>query len=115
MAEIKDYSTTQFHLILQIRHLSFITTILSFYLGSLTSVGKQKLLPSALRTPSPKTSIYQDRSNSQNLKSWAGPVTEWLSLRALLQAAQCFVGLNPGRRHGTAHQATLRQHPTCHN
>ena len=26
----------------------------------------------------------------------AGPVAEWLSLRALLQAAQCFVGLNPG-------------------
>ena len=45
----------------------------------------------------------------------AGPVAEWLSSRAPLQAAQGFVGLNPGRGHGTAHQATLRQRPTCHN
>ena len=45
----------------------------------------------------------------------AGPVAEWLSLRAPLQAAQCFVSSNPGRRHGTAHQTTLRQRPTCHN
>ena len=29
--------------------------------------------------------------------------------------AQGFTGSDPGRRHGTAHQATLRQHPTCHN
>ena len=33
----------------------------------------------------------------------AGPVAEWLSSRAPLQAAQCFVGSNPGRGHGTAH------------
>ena len=45
----------------------------------------------------------------------AGPVDEWLSSRALLQATQCFVGSNPGRGHGTTHQITLRQHPTCHN
>uniref|UniRef100_A0A9L0TDW9 PBC domain-containing protein n=1 Tax=Equus caballus TaxID=9796 RepID=A0A9L0TDW9_HORSE len=31
------------------------------------------------------------------------------------QAAQCFVGSNPGRGHGTAHQTTLRQRPTCQN
>ena len=29
--------------------------------------------------------------------------------------AQGFVGLDPGRRHGTAHQAMQRRHPTCHN
>ena len=45
----------------------------------------------------------------------AGPVAQWLSSRASLQAAQCFVGSNPGRRYGTAHQTTLRQRPTCHN
>ena len=33
-------------------------------------------------------------------------MAEWLSLRAPLQAAQCFVGLNPGHGHGTAHQTT---------
>ena len=47
--------------------------------------------------------------------SGAGPVAEWLSSHALLQAAQCFVGSNPGRGHGTAHQTALRQRPTCHN
>ena len=44
-----------------------------------------------------------------------GPVAEWLSSRAPLQAAQGFVGSNPGCGHGTAHQTTLRQRPTCHN
>uniref|UniRef100_A0A9L0TBJ1 Component of oligomeric golgi complex 4 n=1 Tax=Equus caballus TaxID=9796 RepID=A0A9L0TBJ1_HORSE len=33
----------------------------------------------------------------------------------LAKVAQCFIGLNPGRGHGTAHQTTLRQRPTCHN
>ena len=41
----------------------------------------------------------------------AGPVAEWLSSCAPLQAAQCFVGWNPGRGHGAAHQTTLRQRP----
>ena len=45
----------------------------------------------------------------------AGPVAEWLSSRAPLQMAQCFIGSNPGRGHVTAHQTTLRQRPTCHN
>ena len=45
----------------------------------------------------------------------AGPVAEWLSSRAPLQAAQCFLGLNPGCGRGTAHQTMLRQRPTCHN
>ena len=49
-------------------------------------------------------------------RSWgAGPVAEWLSSCASLQAAQCFVGSNPGRGHGTARQTMLRQWPTCHN
>ena len=30
-------------------------------------------------------------------------MAEWLSLRAPLQATQCFVGSNPGCGHGTAH------------
>ena len=33
----------------------------------------------------------------------AGTMAEWLSLCALLQAAQCFIGSNPGWEHGTAH------------
>ena len=47
--------------------------------------------------------------------SGAGPVAEWLGSRAPLQAAQCFVGSDPGRGHGTARQTTLGRHPTCHN
>ena len=34
----------------------------------------------------------------------AGPMAEWLSSHALLQAALCFIGSNPGRGYGTAHQ-----------
>ena len=45
----------------------------------------------------------------------AGPVAEWLSSRALLLAAQCFVGSNPGRGRDTARRTTLRQRPTYHN
>ena len=51
----------------------------------------------------------------KDLSVGAAPVAEWLSSRAPLQAAQCFVGSNPGPGHGTAHQTTLRQRPTCHN
>ena len=45
----------------------------------------------------------------------AGPVAKWLSLRAPLQAAQGFIGSNPGRGHGTTHRATLRRRPTRHS
>ena len=51
----------------------------------------------------------------KNIYREAGPTAEWLSSRAPLQAAQCFIGSNPGCGHGTAHQATLGQRPTCHN
>uniref|UniRef100_A0A9L0JIC8 TATA-box binding protein associated factor, RNA polymerase I subunit B n=1 Tax=Equus asinus TaxID=9793 RepID=A0A9L0JIC8_EQUAS len=37
------------------------------------------------------------------------------SCHNVTEAAQYFVGSNPGRGHGTAHQTTLRQRPTCHN
>ena len=32
-----------------------------------------------------------------------------------IAVVQGFARLNPGRRHGTAHQAMLRWCPTCHN
>ena len=51
----------------------------------------------------------------KNSSGGAVLVAEWLSSHAPLQAAQGFVGLNPGRGHGTAHQTMLRQRPTCHN
>ena len=51
----------------------------------------------------------------QEGRTGAGPVAKWLSSHAPLQAAQCFVGSNPGRGHDTAHQTMLRRRPTCHN
>ena len=45
----------------------------------------------------------------------AGPVAKWLNSRTPIQAAQCFIGSNPRRGHGTARQTTGRQCPTCHN
>ena len=51
----------------------------------------------------------------ENVWIGAGPEAEWLSSRSPLQAAQCFIGWNPGHGPGTAHQTTLRQRPTCHN
>ena len=46
----------------------------------------------------------------------ASPVAEWSSSHAPLQRPRVsLVGSDPGRGHGTAHQATLRQHPTEHN
>ena len=65
-----------------------------------------------LRGTHPGAEIQNGKS-SLNHQGW--PLAEWLSARAPLQAAQCFVGSNPGRGHGTAHQATLRQGLTCHN
>ena len=55
------------------------------------------------------------RQLNLKMQRGAGPMAEWLSSRAPLQAAQCFLGSNPGRGHGTAHQTMLRQRPTCHN
>ena len=48
-------------------------------------------------------STYLNLFALKNSLSGAGPVAKWLSSRTLLQAAQGFVGSNPGRRHGTAH------------
>ena len=58
--------------------------------------------------------LYQSHCHL-NIIARVGPVAEWLSSHAPLQAAQCFLGSNPGHGHGTAHQTTLRQRPTCHN
>ena len=38
-----------------------------------------------------------------------------VELERLAVAAQGFAGSDPGRGHGTAHQAMLRRRPTCHN
>ena len=51
----------------------------------------------------------------KNVIHGVGPVAEWLSSRAPLQAAQGFTASDPGRGHGAAHQAMLRRHPACHN
>ncbi|XP_070123667.1 TM2 domain-containing protein 1 isoform X6 [Equus caballus] len=44
-----------------------------------------------------------------------GPVAEWLKFACSALVAQGFAGLDPGRGHGTTHQAVPRWHPTLHN
>ena len=73
------------------------------------------LLPGLRASTPTHCGLFSTESGFLNVNLGAGPVAEWLSSRAPLQAAQCFIGSNPGRRHGTAHQTTLRQRPTCHN
>ena len=41
-----------------------------------------------------------------------GPVVKFARFPLVTQG---FANSDPGRGHGTTHQATLRQHPTCHN
>ena len=82
----------------------------SFSSASLNSIHLQEMVQDKF--------LLRINDCSSSLKIYstgAGPVAEWLSSHALLQASQCFVGSSPGRGHGTAHQATLGQHPTCHN
>ena len=84
--------------------------------GVATHVPKNDCLSNLREKHNPAHSFNRTQECfKSNLIIGAGPVAEWLSSRALLQAAQCFVGSNPGPGHGTAHQTTLRQHPTCHN
>ena len=53
---------------------------------------------------------------SKAVSRGAGSVAKWLSSCASLQAAQFFVGSNPGCGHGTAHQAMPQlEGPTMKN
>ena len=72
-------------------------------------------LPRSTKSGSSNAGHILAENDTKRMKTGAGPVAKWLSLRTLLQVAQCFVGSNPGRGHGTAQQTTLRQHPTYHN
>ena len=42
-------------------------------------------------------------------------MAEWLISHAPIWRPKDFAGSDPGCGHGTAHQATLRWRPTCHN
>ena len=53
------------------------------------------------------------RTKKKMLGGW--PRGQVVKFAHSAEAAQCFDGSNPGRGHGTAHQTTLRQRPTCHN
>ena len=68
-----------------------------------------------LEFPKGRLAYHMEKASLKHTIEGAGPVAKWLSSRALLQAAQCFVGSNPGCGHGTTHHTTLRQRPTYHN
>ena len=46
---------------------------------------------------------------------WGWPCGRVVKFACSTAVAQGFAGSDPGHGHGTAHQAVLRQHPTCHN
>ena len=103
------------HSLYNMTSLAHLYKIASFYLShffNLIGVSCQHLLHWHSLSQNVRKSFLPKSSRSD---LGAGPVAEWLSSHAALQAAQRFVSWNPGRRHGTAHQTTLRQHPTGHN
>ena len=61
----------------------------------------RKTLFKGLQKERPELSLSSAPLNQ--MAGGAGPVAKWLSSHAPLQAAQRFVGSNPGRGHGTAH------------
>ena len=46
---------------------------------------------------------------------WGWPCGQVVKFACSALVAQGLASLNPGRGHGAAHQAMLRQRPTCHN
>ena len=46
---------------------------------------------------------------------WGWPRGRVVKFTCSASVAQGFADLDPGPRHGTAHQAMVRWHPTCHN
>ena len=59
-----------------------------------------------------KSSFGYLRGKSKTSRGW--PHGQVVKFAHSASAAQGFTGSNPGHRHGTAHQAMLRRHPTCH-
>ena len=51
----------------------------------------------------------------KNQDSWGRPRGRVVKLVPSASAAQGFAASDPGRGHGTAHQAMLRQRPTRHS
>ena len=57
-----------------------------------------------------------DKQMNKEEKYWIGGQPRGRMIKFVCSAAagQGFTSSNPGCGHGTAHQATLRQRPTCH-
>ena len=51
----------------------------------------------------------------KNMSSRGWPRGHVVKFMRSTWAAQGFAGSDPGHGHGTARQAMLRKHPTCHN
>ena len=75
----------------------------------------EAVLFNVFRWSRPNINVLNMKTRNKKNHLGASPVANWLSSHAPLWAAQGFADLNPGCRHGTAHQAMLRQHPTYHN
>ena len=66
------------------------------------------LLPCTPVCQIPHNVLYKNSNRGQ-------PRGRVVKFRRSTSVAQGFTSLDPGRRHGTAHQAMLRWRPTCHN
>ena len=58
---------------------------------------------------------YQVPIKILKILSWGRPCGRVVKFVRSTVVAQGFAGSDPGRGHGTAHQATLSRRPTCHN
>ena len=74
--------------------------------------------------PSPQTQVVisqeaqqkaKDSKNTRKKITGGWPCGRVAKFMHSASAAQGFTRSDPGRGHGTAHQAMLRQRPTCHN
>ena len=60
--------------------------------------------------------VQEGKKNLKHKRSKVGPARgQVIGFTCSASVAQGFASLGPGLGHGTAHQATLRQCPTCHN
>ena len=61
------------------------------------------------------TKLIKTNIGSKNRERGGRPHGQAVKFVRSALVARGFAGSDPGRGHGTAHQAMLRQHPICHN
>ena len=78
-------------------------------------MGWNKLLSYLWENTTCRIWIHHSEGSFKKLLPWGGPRGRVVKCAHQAAEVQGFAGSDPGRRHGTAHRAMLRQRPTCHN